>query len=116
MNRGIKRQKGGAEKKRAKSRKLLLADSEKSAASASSTSASTNIEDTEQTDQAQGVRQDDSEDSKSLCILKLEFITNGATSACYFHACEVISVCCGHARACASLCGPLVGENARAVF
>ena len=59
-----------------------------------------------------------SEDSQSLCILKLEFITNGATSACYFHACEVISVCFGHARACVSLspCGPLVGENARAVF
>ena len=63
MNRGIKRQKGGAEKKREKSRKLLLADSEKcakltdlffkppSAASASSTSASTNVQDTEQTDQ-----------------------------------------------------------------
>ena len=74
MNRGIKRQKGGAEKKRAKSRKLLLADSEKcakltdlflkprSAALASSTSASTNVQDTEQTDQGQGVRQEDSEE------------------------------------------------------
>ena len=73
MNRRIKRQKGGAEKKRAKSRKLLLADREKcakltdsffklpSAASASSTSASTYVQDTEQTDQGQGVRQEDSE-------------------------------------------------------
>ena len=68
MNRGIKRQKGGAEKKRAKSRKLLLADGEKcakltdsffkppSAASASSTSASSNVQDTEQTDQGPGVK------------------------------------------------------------
>ena len=74
MNRGIKRQKGGAEKKRAKSRKLRLVGSEKcakltdlffklpSAASASSTSASTNVQDTEQTDQGQGVRQEDSEE------------------------------------------------------
>ena len=68
MNRGIKRQKGGAKKKREKSRKLLLADSEKcaklqpSAALASSTSASTSVQDTEQTDQGQGVRQEDSEE------------------------------------------------------
>ena len=74
MNQGIKRQKGGAEKKRAKSRKLRLVGSEKcakltdlffklpSAASASSTSASSNVQDTEQTDQGQGVRQEDSDE------------------------------------------------------
>ena len=68
MNQGIKRQNGGAERKREKSRKLLLADSEKcakltdlffkqpSAALASSTSASTKFQDTEQTDQGPGVK------------------------------------------------------------
>ena len=98
MNRGIKRQKGGVEKTREKSRKLLLADSEKCAKLTDSF-------------------------FKPLCAasasstIALMFKTlNKQTSACYFRACEVISVCCGHACACASPCGALVGENAGAVF
>ena len=86
MNRRIKRQKGGAEKKRAKSRKLLLADSEKCA--------NTNVQDTEQTDQGQGVKEEDSEDSQSSCILKLESSSPMGLQKCVlFRACEVISVC-----------------------
>ena len=41
-----------------------MADSEKCA--------NTNVQDTEQTDQGQGVKEEDSEDSQSSCILKLE--------------------------------------------
>ena len=57
-----------------------------SAASASSTSASTNVQDTEQTDQGQGVRQEDSEKRRGQSVLihikVREFITNGATKVC----------------------------------
>ena len=74
MNRGIKRQKGGAEKKREKSRKLLLADSEKCAKI-------TNL--------------------FYIHVFGAVFMHIkvrvhdqwGYKSVCYFHACEVTSVC-----------------------
>ena len=82
MNRGIKRQKF---KNCAKLTDLFFKPP--SAASASSTSASTNVQDTEQTDQGQGVKQEDSEDSQSLCILKLESSSPMGLQKCVLFLC-----------------------------
>ena len=58
-----------------------------SAASASSTSSSTNFQDTEKTDQGQGVRQEDNEDSQSLCILKLDSSSPMGLQKCVLFPC-----------------------------
>ena len=57
-------------------------------------------QDTEQTDQGQGVRQEDSEDSQSLCILKLESSSPMGLQKCVLFPCMWSYICVLRARAC----------------